>query len=230
MKPLIIAHRGNSVEFQDNTWNAIISAFEVGADMCEVDLQLTSDNKIFIAHDYYLEGKRIAQMSLEECKALAPDNPSLEELVNYAREENRRFLLEVKDRRMDKELLNILSSPKDKELFMIGSFDLVFMARLQTHIPKCILLGSIMSAKYTHALALECGAEFVLPAWENRHPYPHELLKEEFIPYLEERNIKVIAWHEEREEVLRELLSMNLYGICTNDPKLLRRLSHEGGN
>ncbi|MCA8921323.1 MAG: hypothetical protein KDD82_05910 [Planctomycetes bacterium] len=50
-RPIVIAHRGNPVDFPENTLPAIVSAVELGADGLEVDLCLTLDDRIVVWHD-----------------------------------------------------------------------------------------------------------------------------------------------------------------------------------
>jgi glycerophosphoryl diester phosphodiesterase len=47
----IIAHRGYSSRYPENTLSAIRAAVEAGADMVEIDVQLTKDNAIVVMHD-----------------------------------------------------------------------------------------------------------------------------------------------------------------------------------
>lgn len=48
---LVIGHRGNPTEAPENTLSSIRSAFAVGADLVEVDVQLSRDNIPVIIHD-----------------------------------------------------------------------------------------------------------------------------------------------------------------------------------
>jgi len=47
----IIAHRGYSSRYPENTVSAIRAAVEAGSDMVEIDVQLTKDNEIVVIHD-----------------------------------------------------------------------------------------------------------------------------------------------------------------------------------
>ncbi len=47
----IIAHRGYSSRYPENTLSAIRAAVDAGADMVEIDVQLTKDNAIVVMHD-----------------------------------------------------------------------------------------------------------------------------------------------------------------------------------
>jgi glycerophosphoryl diester phosphodiesterase len=46
-----IAHRGASGAFPENTLAAFRSAIEAGAEMCELDVQLTRDRAVVVMHD-----------------------------------------------------------------------------------------------------------------------------------------------------------------------------------
>ncbi len=54
-KPLVIAHRGYSLMAPENTIISYRKAIEAGADMLEVDINLTRDGQLVMIHDHYLE-------------------------------------------------------------------------------------------------------------------------------------------------------------------------------
>lgn len=49
--PLIIAHRGYSSQFPENTLAAFAGAVDIGADMIELDVQLSKDGVVMVYHD-----------------------------------------------------------------------------------------------------------------------------------------------------------------------------------
>ncbi|WP_456325838.1 glycerophosphodiester phosphodiesterase [Desulfonauticus submarinus] len=53
--PFNIAHRGASSLAPENTFAAIKKAYEVGAHICELDVQLTKDGEVVIFHDKILD-------------------------------------------------------------------------------------------------------------------------------------------------------------------------------
>ncbi|NMB84107.1 glycerophosphodiester phosphodiesterase [Candidatus Roizmanbacteria bacterium] len=57
MKPLMIAHRGDRINFPENTIEAFASAFEKGADGVEMDLQFARGNLV-IVHDYMFDERK----------------------------------------------------------------------------------------------------------------------------------------------------------------------------
>ena len=55
MRPLVIAHRGASGSAPENTLAAFRRAAAIGADMVELDVQLTRDGVVVVIHDLTLE-------------------------------------------------------------------------------------------------------------------------------------------------------------------------------
>ena len=47
----VAAHRGNVADYPENTMAAYRSAYEIGADMIELDLHMTKDGEIVLIHD-----------------------------------------------------------------------------------------------------------------------------------------------------------------------------------
>jgi len=73
--PLVTAHRGSSLKAPENTMSAIIQAVHDGADIIEIDVQLTSDGHVVLNHDRTLSkvagvSKSVPEMTLEEIKAI----------------------------------------------------------------------------------------------------------------------------------------------------------------
>jgi glycerophosphoryl diester phosphodiesterase len=72
---LNIAHRGASGTFPENTLSAFRAAIDAGADMCELDVQLTRDGAVIVVHDDTVERTtdgtgEVAKLTLEEIKRL----------------------------------------------------------------------------------------------------------------------------------------------------------------
>ena len=72
---LNIAHRGASGTFPENTLSAFRAAIDAGADMCELDVQLTRDGAVVVIHDETVERTtdgtgEVVELTLEELKKL----------------------------------------------------------------------------------------------------------------------------------------------------------------
>ncbi len=72
-RPLVIAHRGASLEQPENTAAAIERAVELGADAVEVDLRRTADGALIIHHDPAIRrrGPLLRRQSLDDARAMA---------------------------------------------------------------------------------------------------------------------------------------------------------------
>ena len=55
--PLNIAHQGGEDEFPSNTMYAFTKALRAGADMLELDIGVTRDDKVIVMHDTTVDGK-----------------------------------------------------------------------------------------------------------------------------------------------------------------------------
>ncbi|MFX1518871.1 MAG: glycerophosphodiester phosphodiesterase [Promethearchaeota archaeon] len=69
--PWIIAHRGASGHYPENTLHAFLGAVELGATCVEMDIQPTSDKKLVLFHDQTMERiagipKKITDLSWQE--------------------------------------------------------------------------------------------------------------------------------------------------------------------
>ena len=73
--PLNIAHQGGEDEFPSNTLYAFRKALRVGADMLELDIGVTKDDKVIVMHDTTVDGKtngtgNVSSLTLRQIKRL----------------------------------------------------------------------------------------------------------------------------------------------------------------
>src|SRR5689334_7683884 len=54
-RPLSVAHRGHSIGYPENTLEAYRKAIELGVEMIECDVNITSDGKLVMMHDPTLD-------------------------------------------------------------------------------------------------------------------------------------------------------------------------------
>jgi glycerophosphoryl diester phosphodiesterase len=74
-RPLVIAHRGASLSFAENTMPAFEAAIAAGADMIELDVRLTADGVAVVSHDVDVSSTTdgvglVHEMTLSELKRL----------------------------------------------------------------------------------------------------------------------------------------------------------------
>jgi len=92
---LVGGHRGNPAEHPENTLRSFRSAIELGVDMIECDVHLTSDGELIVIHDHMLERTTngfglVGQKSLAELRELDAGEgerlPLLSEVCELARD------------------------------------------------------------------------------------------------------------------------------------------------
>lgn len=111
--PLMIGHRGNPSQAPENSLSGFITAYENGADIFEIDVEITSDGEIIIMHDgnlkrttNYTGSKTVNQMTLAEVKEyylLGLDGnvtdekvPTLREVLDEFKDKDCRIFVEFK--------------------------------------------------------------------------------------------------------------------------------------
>ncbi len=77
-----IAHRGASVDAQENTLEAFALAIEQGADMIETDLHLLRDGAVALYHDDEIGGAPVGALTLVELRQRLPRAPTLQETLD----------------------------------------------------------------------------------------------------------------------------------------------------
>ncbi len=66
-RPWVVAHRGYSGRYPENTVSAFEAAIEAGADMIELDVCLTKDRVPVVIHDQTWETQRKKDLQQQDC-------------------------------------------------------------------------------------------------------------------------------------------------------------------
>ncbi|HFD39568.1 MAG TPA: glycerophosphodiester phosphodiesterase [Anaerolineae bacterium] len=229
-----IAHRGASAYEPENTLRAFARAIEMGASLLELDLHLSRDGHLIVLHDADLSRTtngvgRVAEWDLASLRRLDAGGgqrlPLLAEVIELARGRVGLYL-ELKGPGTPGPVVQRLRTHRFREAVIIGSFSPLLLREvkaLDTTLRTSLLVGWQDRADLLdHALSL--GADFVHPCWERASATPHKLLTSAWIAALRRRGLGIILWHEERPAELRELIKLDVDGICTNTPDLLADL------
>ncbi len=244
-RPMVMAHRGDSLVFPENSLPAFRQACEQDIDCLETDIHLTRDGEIVLFHDYCLdrvtgaEGK-IAQCTLAELKMLdigekfqAPDGTfpfrgtglqiqTLEEVLNTFT--GIKFNIDIKS-------FNIkapyILAKKLKELgaedrVMVGSFLQwqVCLFRRASDVPTSAGPAEIVFF-LAHALV---NRPFKAPYYALQVPVKANILPivtAETVSFAHANNIAVHVWTINEKEQMRELLNLGVDGIFTDKPQQL---------
>ena len=241
---LNIAHRGASGRFPENTLTAFAAAIEAGAQMCELDVQLTRDGAVVVMHDDTVDRTTdghgaVRGMTLAELKRLdagvrfgnefkGERIPTLEEVFALTRDRCG-LNIEIKAANGKGKEAGIEAAVCDlvsKQIFangaletaMVSSFDWPALAIVRHLEPRTRigLLASRWPARLVGA-AFELRADTINPR--------SDMVTEDLCIAAHQRNLGVYAWTVDEPAEMRRLIACGVDGIMTNYPERLRELT-----
>jgi glycerophosphoryl diester phosphodiesterase len=232
-EPLKIAHRGASAYAPENSLLAFEKAAELGADMVEVDLRVTLDNRPVIAHDESLKRLYNVDATIDSLKLAKLQQttrsrgqviPTFEQVAAVCAEYKLGLYLDIKQLNLAamKRVYDNLLAYELLPVTIAGSFRPDYVAEIKAHWPDLktsILFGSVHIDPV--ALAGAVRADYVHPCWENAAPEPHRLLTPDWLARVRAKGLGVICWHEERLAEIAALKALGVDGICSDQPDLL---------
>lgn len=245
------AHRGASAIRPENTIPSFQEAIRAGADFIEMDVLVTVDNVLVIAHDPVVNldicqgpgGKRpIHEMTLAEvrqydCGTLVPKTsprrmsipgtriPTLDEVLDLAKTSTINFNIEIKSSR---EWKNLAPPPEELSRMVVDA--------IRKHkVERRVLVQSfdfrVVKAVRAIAPELKVAALYMGPqrsftdiAQETGAQIvtPNfSLVTAERVKEAHDQNVQVVPWTVDAPEIWDRLLDMGVDGIITNDPAAL---------
>ncbi len=169
----ICGHRGHSSGAPENTLAALRAAKAAGATTAEIDVVLTGDDQIVLAHDLTLDRTTngqgpIAARTAAEIAALDAGSwfgpqfagepmPSLPEVLDFAKSESFGLVIEIKERarvdRLTECLATLLEATGARDDVLLISFDHVDLRRAKERIPRLRTEG-ITHARHAEPVAM----------------------------------------------------------------------------
>jgi glycerophosphoryl diester phosphodiesterase len=233
--PLVVAHRGASATFPENTLQAFDAAVAAGAQAVEFDVRLSADGVPVVVHDPDVSRVSngagfVHELPVDDLRAL--------ELSGGGRIPTLREVLDLLSGRagLDIEIKNIpgepaFDSPKEAVLqaclreldgfegpVLVTSFNWLSIERcreLAPAIPTGFLTIGAVDPRAAFVYARDAGHRWVLP---NAAP-----LLEAGDPFVEEvhaAGMLVGTWVVDDREPFARLLAMGVDAVATNDPEL----------
>lgn len=230
---LNIAHRGFSSKYPENTMKAFIKAVEEGnCDGIELDIQLTKDNVPIIIHDESLERTTngfglVKDYTFNEIRklnaGLKEKIPSLEEFLNFAKDNSIYINLELKNsiinyKNLESIVLNEIYKFGLKEKTIISSFNHLSMVNLKS-LDNTIKTGLLYDCWLYNPVnySLDCRANAL-------HPHYSSILDENYLKNILDNNIEVNTYTVNDEIIMDYLINSNVSSIITNHPDMLNKL------
>lgn len=224
--PFCIGHRGASGHERENTLAAFRRAAELGAEMWELDTQMTADGVVVVSHDDHLQrvfqqDLHISKMSFMELRAAVPEVPSFTEVAALGRETGCGLYIELKRPGTGPLCWRHLTD-MDQRFACLGSFDVAQVRELRDMGCDFPLSVLIRVGADPHALGEESGADILHLCWERASDTPQEFVTQELIERAFAGGRELVLWHEERPDVLKDIMALPVLGICTDLPDLMR--------
>ena len=238
----IIAHRGASQAAPENTAAAVMLAWEKKVDGVEIDVHLTKDNRIVVLHDP--STKRTSGVDLEvknttadqlrkldvgvfkDAKFAKERIPFLEEIIGTI-PPKRKLFVEVK---CGTEILpflkeTIAKSGKAKQIVIIG-FDLKTMAaskKLMPDIPTYWLVEATRDEKTNQWLPHDL--KLIQTAKDNGLDgvdVDFAGITKEFAAAVKSAGLRLYVWTVDDIEEAKRLKKLEVSGITTNQPDVIK--------
>jgi glycerophosphoryl diester phosphodiesterase len=230
---LMIAHRGASALYPENTLRAFIAAADLGADMCEFDVRMTRDREVVVIHDATVNrttnGRgRVAAMNAVAIKRLDAgvrfgaefrDEP-IPTLAEVAAALGGRcgMDVELKERGLEGRVCDILRERGVIESAIVSSFDWDQLKIVAEQAPelRLALLGQKAPAALLRA-AVAMHAFAIAPR--------SDIADGALCAEAHRLGLAVYVWTVDDAPTMRRLMTAGVDGIMTNNLERLREVA-----
>lgn len=253
--PRVIAHRGDSRNYPENTLPAFESAVRMGIDVVETDIHLTKDGVLVIWHDPTLERNtdgrgRIEDHTLEELRrfdagyTFTQDGGktfpfrgkgvricTLAEALEHCPGQRFNIDLKTKCPEIVDEFIRVIREHDAVDRVVGASFHLSNLKRLRRLAPD--FLTSVTTAEVvpllfrqkTHTLPKAFKRKIIFQIPMAAGPV--KVVTPAFVKAMHQRGAVVMVWTINDEETMRKLFEMGVDSVMTDDPALVIKVADE---
>ncbi len=218
-RPLIIAHRGFSGRYVENTLASVRGALKLGVDFVEVDVQETRDGELIVFHDYRLNRLcgvrgRVRDKTLAEIRRWNPQVPTLREVL-HACQGKARVLIEIKraDPRKVAAVISETRMENEVSVFSLSIRRMKEFAAENARIPRFGLVARRLPLAMTRLRAVGI---------EGLGVSRRIVRSQRVVRRIHNRGWKLFVWTVNREVEMRKLARWGVDGIITNHPDLAK--------
>ncbi len=230
-RPLILAHRGFSRLYPENTMKAFEAAYDAGAHAIELDVQVCSTGEVVVFHDYTTERvtgspgrvdetgwRRLSELRVHETEAI----PLLREVFDRFGD-RLCYDIEIKHKvhgpsGIEEALVSMISSRGLERRCLVSSFNpyaVKEIRRISETIPVAII--------YSH----DSEVPRILRSGFGRYMCQADALKPDHAQYhgmhariARMQSREVFVWTVDDAQVMKECVARGAAGVITNDPAL----------
>ena len=227
----VMAHRGGSLEAPENTIESFKYSLEIGSDIIETDIQLSSDGIPYIFHDDDLKRilgveKNFNELSSSEINELNIFGnykiPSLEDTLKQF--PNTRFQIDFKtDEVVDPAIEIINKFPYIKKNLCVASFSSKRLQKIKSKLKDVTYsMGPLEVLKlllksfglYRGKISGDC---LQIPIYR----YGIKIVTKRFVDFCKSENLKISVWTINSAEEMDYLIGLKVDGVITDKPKAL---------
>lgn len=122
---LVVAHRGGTEQYRENSLEAFSHLKKTGADMAEMDVRSTKDGKLVVYHDRTIAGRPLKWITYDRAKKLAKERgyhiPLLDEALKTLK--NKKAIIDLKETGTEKKILETIGKYLPDKNVIISSRD-----------------------------------------------------------------------------------------------------------
>lgn len=255
--PRVVAHRGDSKHFPENTMPAFLSAVKMEIDIVETDVHLTKDGIVVIWHDNTLERNTDGLGTIEEHTydelllldagyTFSKDNGKtfpfrgkgitickLEEVLIKCPFQRFNIDLKTKLSGIVEEFVRIVRKHKAEGRICCASFHLANLKLIRKIAPD--ILTSITSIEVlnllllqkTHMLPKKIGHGRKIIFQVPVSQYGLTIITPSFVKMMHERDAIIMVWTINEEKEMRRLFELGVDAVMTDDPITVIKVANE---
>ncbi len=228
----VTAHRGASVLYPENTMAAFKGAKDLGADWIELDVQQTKDKKLVILHDTNLKrttgvDKNTWEATYDEIKELDAGSffskdfkgekiPLLEEIVEYAKDNNIKLNIELKptgkETDFEKSVVDVINKYDFADMCVITSQVYEVLENVKKY-DKNVETVYVMSLAYGNITNLKAADNFSIEA---------SSVNNKLVKKVHNAGKELYVWTVNNKENMQKMIKLNVDNIITDNITLAK--------
>ena len=226
---LVIAHRGASAYYPENTLKSIGNAVSMGSDIVEIDLKVTKDGQIVLMHDDTVDrttdGKgRVGDLTLKQLSGLdaggAERVPSLEEAMEFMGGSEAGIMFDISSSGYERRLVEVIREYDFETRSIVSG----------AHEPLRAIKALDQSLRIAPSFDTATD-EGIMEAKDMAAPIfncRHASVSRDIVDRAHLNGLLVIVWVVNDVKNIWRMIEMGVDGITTNCPDVLRQLVDAG--
>lgn len=243
-RPLVIAHRGFSGKYPQNTTLAFQKAAEVGVDYIELDVSLSSDEQVIVFHDSevsdltdgegfikdltLMEIKKIDAGVKFDSKFAGLKIPTLSEAILSIADSQTKLCVEIKARENDRwdeivqKVLSILGTHDYLDKVIFTSYNREVVKKISQN-QDGFQIGLDPSEEESQELSSKELVELCRSWGADTLVFDYSYLSDALVQDLHQQDMSILTWTVDDPQDMRQMISAGVDGIMTNRPDLLKK-------